>query len=66
MIQNVLRAIGGVGMYGVISVCLFFTVFSTAVIWALIQKRSLLNSLSAIPLDDGTVSSKATKKDSHE
>ena len=30
MIKNVLSAIGGVEMYGIISVCLFFTVFLAA------------------------------------
>ena len=52
MIQNVLRDIGGIGLYGVISVCLFFTVFSIALVRACLLKKSFLNSMSALPLVD--------------
>ncbi len=53
MIQNVLRDIGGIGLYGVISVCLFFLVFSVALVRALWLKQSFVNSMSTLPLDDG-------------
>ena len=52
MIRNVLSHVGGVGAYGVISVVLFFTVFTVAVVWALVQRRSLMNELAALPLAD--------------
>ena len=52
MIQNVLRDIGGVGIYGVISICLFFGVFTGALIWALTQKRATLKATSLLPLHD--------------
>jgi len=52
MIQNVLRAIGGIGIYGVISICLFLVVFGGALIWALLLKKSFLKSMSALPLSD--------------
>jgi hypothetical protein len=51
MIQNVLREIGGVGTYGVISVCLFFAVFAGALAWAFLQKKSDLQSISTLPLE---------------
>jgi hypothetical protein len=35
MIKNVLSDIGGVGLYGVISISLFFAVFIGMLIWAL-------------------------------
>ena len=50
MIQNVLRDMGGVGIYGVISICLFFSVFTGALVWALAQKRATLRSASLLPL----------------
>ena len=53
MIQNVLREIGGIGLYGVISVCLFFAVFSTTVFRAFLLKKPFLKSMGALPLDDG-------------
>lgn len=54
MIKNVLQDIGGVGLYGVISICLFFTVFSSALIWALLQKKSFCTTMSALPLENET------------
>jgi len=53
MIQNVLRDIGGIGLYGVFSVCLFFLVFSVALIRAFLLKKPFLKSMSVLPLDDG-------------
>lgn len=55
MIKNVLSAIGGVEMYGIISVCLFFTVFLAAMVWAFVQKRTMLTSMSLLPLHDGSI-----------
>ncbi len=52
MIQNVLRELGGIGIYGVVSVCLFFLVFTVALVWTLLQKKPFLQSMSALPLED--------------
>ena len=53
MIQNAITEIGGVGSFGAISVCLFILVFSTAVVWAVRQKRAVLEEMSVLPLHDG-------------
>jgi hypothetical protein len=53
MIQNIVRDIGGIAVFGIISVCLFFTVFGAAMIFALLQKKSFCKSMSALPLEDG-------------
>ena len=66
MIQNVLQEIGGIGLYGVISVCLFFLVFSTAVVRACLLKKPFLNSMSALPLDDGQPVSSSKGGHQHE
>jgi cbb3-type cytochrome oxidase subunit 3 len=60
MIKNVLSDIGGVGLYGVISISLFFAVFIGMLIWALRMKKSFAQSMSALPLNDGE-----KKKKSH-
>ena len=52
MIQNVLQDIGGIGIYGVISICLFFAVFTGALVWTMLQKKSFLKLMSALPLQD--------------
>ena len=53
MIQNVLRDIGGIGLYGVISVCLFFLVFTGMLIRACRLKKSHVDTMSVLPLNDG-------------
>ncbi|MFN7139570.1 MAG: hypothetical protein ACK4UN_09535 [Limisphaerales bacterium] len=55
MMRNVLSAIGGVEIYGIISICLFFTVFTGALIWAAFQKKAFCNKMSSLPLHDGEV-----------
>ncbi len=52
MIKNVLTHIGGVENYGIISILLFFTVFSATLFWALRLSRHQLDAAARIPLDD--------------
>ena len=61
MIKNVLNDIGGIGIYGVISICLFFAVFTGALVWSLLLKKSDLDSRSALPLEDGVRPSPAAE-----
>jgi hypothetical protein len=51
MIQNVLQSIGGIGIYGIISICLFFAMFIGILIWALRLKKPYLKSMSDLPLN---------------
>ncbi|HYE32041.1 MAG TPA: hypothetical protein VEH27_11470 [Methylomirabilota bacterium] len=53
MVKNILQSIGGIGLYGVISVCLFFAVFSGAVLLACLHRRGFLDRMSVMPLEDG-------------
>jgi len=64
MIKNFVTEIGGIEVVGMISICLFFTVFTGAFIWACCQKKSLMIEMSALPLNDGEVP--AAKGVSHE
>ena len=52
MIQNVIRELGGVGIYGVISVCLFFTVFGIALVRALLLNKKVVAEMRTLPLDE--------------
>jgi hypothetical protein len=52
MIKNVLTHIGGIGLYGVISICLFFAVFVGVLLWAFTLKSGYLNSMRRLPLED--------------
>lgn len=51
MIQNILRHLGGIEHYGIISLCLFGTVFIGVLIWAFIQKKTHLEYMARIALD---------------
>ncbi len=54
MIQKVLTHIGGVGVYGILSMLLFIAVFLGVLCWALGLRRPYLDHMSHLPLDDGT------------
>jgi len=51
MIQNVLHHIGGVANYGIVSLCLFFAVFASVLVWVFRLKKADLDSAAALPLE---------------
>ncbi len=57
MIKNVLTHIGGIEIYGILSVLLFFTVFTATLFWALRLKKTHLDAMARLPLHDGTTDS---------
>ena len=54
MIQKLIHDLGGIGIFGTISVCLFFLVFGGALFWALRLKKPFLKTMESLPLQDGT------------
>jgi hypothetical protein len=52
MIENVVHDIGGVAIFGIISVCIFFGFFASVILWAGRLKKPYLNSMGDLPLDD--------------
>jgi len=63
MIQNVLRHMGGIEHFGLISLVLFFACFLGMLVWALLLKKSFLQDMSRLPLD---VDSKDADKGIHD
>jgi nitrogen fixation-related uncharacterized protein len=53
MVENVLNKMGGVGMYGIISICLFFAVFVSVLLWTIRLKQPYLKAMQELPLADG-------------
>jgi hypothetical protein len=51
MVENVLNKMGGVGMYGVISISLFFVVFVGVLLWTLCLKQPYLKAMRELPLE---------------
>ena len=51
MIENVTHSIGGMSLYGVISICLFVAVFVGVLVWTIRLKKSYLKSMRKLPLE---------------
>ena len=52
MIKNVLQEVGGLGVYALTSLLLFFTVFTGALIFTFIQRAALCRKMESLPLED--------------
>ena len=52
MIENVLSKIDGIGIYGIISICIFFGTFCAAAAWMWSLKKPYIHSMSQLPLED--------------
>ncbi len=57
MEEKIMGSMNGVGMYGVISICIFFGFFSGMLLWAFAKKKSYLDKMGSLPLDGGEKSS---------
>lgn len=51
MIQNILRHLGGVEHYGIVSLCLFAGLFAAVFAWACLQRKSHLDRMARVPLE---------------
>jgi len=52
MIKNVLTNIGGIGLYGVVSIIIFVAVFTAVFLWMLSLKKTYCQTMQALPLED--------------
>jgi len=52
MIKNILENIGGISIYGIISLCLFFSFFTGMLIWVFCLRKPYLQTMRELPLDD--------------
>lgn len=51
MIENVMDKMGGVAVFGVISISIFFVFFTGMLFWAVRLKKAYLKSMCELPLD---------------
>jgi len=63
MIKNVVEHIGGVGLYGILSISLFLAFFIGMLIWAFRLKKNYLDSMRELPLDGGEVAPENRNED---
>ena len=53
MEEKIICSMNGVGIYGVISICIFFAFFTGMLLWAFTRKKNHLNHMGGLPLDAG-------------
>jgi hypothetical protein len=53
MEEKIICSMNGVGIYGVISICIFVGFFTGMLIWAFTKKAAYLNKMGNLPLDSG-------------
>jgi hypothetical protein len=51
MIENVVHSIGGVSVFGIISICLFVLVFIGVLVWTIRLKKPYLKTMRELPLE---------------
>jgi len=49
--ESVLHSMGGVGVYGIISICLFFAVFIGVLVRTICLKKPYLQAMRELPLE---------------
>ena len=57
MIQNALQHLGGIELYGLLSIGLFFLAFLGTLVWALRLKKPFLDTMASLPLDPNSKTS---------
>ena len=53
MYKEVLDKITGIGLYGIVSILIFFVFFSGMLVWSLALKKNYLSKMGSLPLDGG-------------
>ena len=53
MEQKIICGISGVGIYGIISIGIFFVFFTGMLLWAFGLKKNYIQHMGGLPLDGG-------------
>ncbi len=53
MFKNILHSMADISIYGIISICIFFSFFTGMLIWAFLLKKTYLHHMSEVPLNSG-------------
>jgi cytochrome c oxidase cbb3-type subunit 3 len=62
MYKEVLDKIIGIGLYGIVSILIFFAFFTGMLVWAFALKKNYLNTMGSLPLEDNERPQPATDK----
>ncbi len=58
MIRNVLEGLGGIGLYGITALLLFFAVFTGMLVWAFRIKGRDIETMKNLPFDESDLHNK--------
>ncbi|MGA2245925.1 MAG: cbb3-type cytochrome c oxidase subunit 3 [Verrucomicrobiota bacterium] len=53
MEEKIICSMSGVGIYGVISICIFVSFFAGMLVWAFTKKDNYLDKMGNLPLENG-------------
>jgi hypothetical protein len=53
MEEKVVSSLSGVGIYGVISICIFVVFFLAVLAWVIFLKKPYLQTMRSLPLEPG-------------
>lgn len=53
MESKIICSINGVGIYGVISICIFVAFFTGMLVWTCMQNKKYLDKMGSLPLESG-------------
>jgi hypothetical protein len=53
MEEKIICGMDGVGIYGVISICIFVAFFTGMLLWAFTKKANYLDKMGNLPLEGG-------------
>jgi len=56
MLENVMHKLGGVNAFGIVTICLFFAFFIGMIVYAIRLKKSYLQTMCELPLEDESAS----------
>ena len=57
MEKEILSRVENIGVYGIVSISIFFLFFTGMLIWVFTKKKNYLDKMSGLPLDGGETNS---------
>ena len=66
MIENVMHEIVGTNVFGIVSICIFVAFFTGMFFWEARLKKSYLDSMCELPLDEDETKGQPTSEEPHE
>ena len=53
MFHDLFDSLKGIGIYGIVSILIFFTFFTGMLVWAFALKKNYIQTMGSLPLDAG-------------